>query len=99
MKISISDFQNLMKNLYFHQDSKRGIKSTFAWLVEEIGELAKVIKHEKIDKAKASEEIADIIAWTSSLANLLDIEIENALLKKYPNKCSTCNSLPGQCGK
>lgn len=97
--MKISDFQNLMRDLYFHQDSERGIKSTFAWLVEEIGELAKVIKHEKIDKAKASEEIADIIAWTSSLANLLDIEIEKALQEKYPNKCSKCDSFPCRCGK
>lgn len=96
--MKVSDFQNLMKKLYFHKDSKRGIKDTFVWLVEEIGELAKILKNQNIDKEKASEEIADIIAWTNSLSNLLDIDVEKALYDKYPNKCKKCNSIPCQCG-
>lgn len=100
--MKISDFQDLMKTLYFHRDSRRGIKSTFAWLVEEIGELAKIIKkNEDISRYKkqASEELADIIAWSNSLANLLNIDIEEALLDKYPNKCAKCNSNPCRCEK
>ena len=96
--MKVSDFQNLMKKLYFHKDSKRGIKDTFIWLIEEIGELAKILKYQNIDKKKAAEEIADIIAWTNSLSNLLDIDIEKALYDKYPNRCKKCNSIPCQCG-
>ncbi len=95
--MKISDFQNLMRELYFHRDSERGINRTFIWLVEEIGELANLIKYEKIEKKHISEEIADIIAWTNSLANLLDINIEKALSEKYPKKCLKCNSSPCQC--
>ncbi len=95
--MKISDFQNLMRELYFHRDSERGINRTFIWLVEEIGELANLIKYEKIEKKHISEEIADIIAWTNSLANLLDIDIEKALSEKYPQKCLKCNSSPCQC--
>jgi len=97
--MKISDFQKLMKDLYFYRDSERGILKTFIWLVEEVGELAEVIKEKKIDRKKSSEEIADIFAWTNSLANLLNIDIEEALLKKYPKKCSKCNSLPCKCRK
>lgn len=97
--MKVSDFQNLMKELYFHQDSKRGTKGTFLWLVEEIGELAKALKQKEINKAEASDELADVIAWTCSLANLLEIDLEKALLSKYPNKCKKCNSNPCQCGK
>ncbi len=95
--MKISDFQKLMKELYFHSDSERGINRTFIWLVEEIGELANLLKFEKIEKKQISEEIADIIAWTNSLANLLDIDIEKALSEKYPQKCLKCNSSPCQC--
>ena len=97
--MKISDFQNLMRELYFHRDSERGINRTFIWLVEEIGELANLIKYEKIEKKHISEEIADIIAWTNSLANLLDINIEKALSEKYPKRCIKCNSSPCQCYK
>ena len=70
--------------------------------MEEIGELAKIIKkNEDISRYKkqASEELADIIAWSNSLANLLNIDIEEALLDKYPNKCAKCNSNPCRCEK
>ena len=97
--MKISDFQNLIKELYFHQDSKRGIKDTFIWLVEEIGELANLLKEKKLDNEKISQELADIIAWTISIANLLEIDIENALKEKYPNKCKKCNKNPCECNK
>jgi len=97
--MKISDFQKIIKEIYFNRDSKRGINSTFIWLVEEIGELARILKDRKINKEKASEEIADIIAWANSLANLLDIDVEKVLFDKYPNKCSKCNSIPCRCVK
>jgi len=92
-----SEFQKLIKELYFKKDQARGIKRTFLWLIEEIGELATLLKDTDLDKKKISEEIADIIAWTSSIANLLDIDLESALKHKYPNKCSKCSSNPCIC--
>ena len=87
-----------MKDLYIHQDSKRGIEKTFIWLVEEVGELARTLKKENnIDLKKISEEMADIIAWICSLSNLLEIDLERALIRKYPNKCLKCDSIPCQC--
>jgi len=96
--MKISEFQKLMKDLYFHQDSKRGIEKTFIWLVEEVGELASILKKgSEPDSNKISEEMADIIAWISSLANLLEIDLEVALYNKYPKKCGKCNSNPCYC--
>lgn len=95
----ITEFQNLIKDLYFQKDYNRGIKATFIWLIEEIGELANIIKNPKINKEEASEELADIIAWINSIANLLNIDLEDALLKKYPNMCIKCKSNPCICGK
>jgi NTP pyrophosphatase (non-canonical NTP hydrolase) len=95
--MNISKFQTLIKEIYYHRDSKRGIKNSFIWFVEEVGELARVLKNEDIDKKKASEEIADIFAWLNSIANLLEINIEKNLLDKYPEKCIRCNSKPCIC--
>ena len=98
--MKISEFQELMKKLYFHQDSERGIENTFLWLVEEVGELAHNLKNkDEIDLEGISEEMADIIAWISSLANLIGVNLEKALFKKYPNKCIKCDSNPCKCGK
>ncbi|MFX1375001.1 MAG: MazG nucleotide pyrophosphohydrolase domain-containing protein [Promethearchaeota archaeon] len=97
--MKISEFQKLIKDLYFEQDYKRGRSNTFIWLIEEIGELANILKNQEIDNERTSEEIADIIAWTVSLANLLGVDLESALLKKYPNMCIKCKSNPCICWK
>jgi len=97
--MKISDFQDLLKDLYLQNDLNRGVKSTFIWLVEEVGELATILNSTDINKKKASEELADIIAWTISIANILDIDIEKALFNKYPNTCKKCNCSPCICEK
>lgn len=91
----VSEFQKLMRELYFERDSKRGVEKTMLWLVEEVGELASAVRDG--DEERIKEEIADVIAWVSSLANLLNIEIEDALREKYPGKCIKCNSYPCRC--
>jgi NTP pyrophosphatase (non-canonical NTP hydrolase) len=97
--MEISDFQDLLKELYLQNDLNRGVNSTFIWLIEEIGELATLLNTIDIDKKKVSKEIADIIAWTISIANILEIDIEKALSDKYPNKCKKCSSSPCTCEK
>ena len=97
--MKISEFQNLIKDLYFITDQNRGIEKTFIWLIEEIGEFARILRSKDINITNASEELSDIIAWTSSLANLLGIDLESAISKKYPGMCSKCKSNPCVCGK
>ena len=95
--MKILEFQNLIKELYLHKDKSRGLNSTFIWLIEEIGELARILIKGEIERNKIEEELADIVAWTCSIANLLDINLESALSKKYPNFCIKCKSNPCIC--
>lgn len=101
----IKEFQDLMKDLYFSSDSKRGIHRTALWLVEEMGELMHQLKKpietlkEPEVKENIGEEMADIIAWIGSLANLLEIDLESELNKKYPGKCPKCGKNPCVCNK
>lgn len=44
-----------------------------------------------------AEELADIIAWAASFANLEGIDLEEAMIKKYPGACYYCNSVPCRC--
>lgn len=95
--MKISDFQNLIKEIYLEKDNDRGLRGTFIWLVEEIGELATLINSKEKNENNISEELAHVIAWTISLANILDINIENAIHKEYPDKCKKCGSIPCNC--
>ena len=97
--MKISEFQNLIKDLYYEQDQDRGIDTTFIWLIEEIGEFARILRSKEMNIKNASEELADIIAWTNSLANLLEIDLELAITRKYPDICLKCRSKPCACRK
>ncbi|MFW6128446.1 MAG: MazG nucleotide pyrophosphohydrolase domain-containing protein, partial [Halobacteriota archaeon] len=65
------------------------------WLVEEVGELAEAVRKDE----DIGEEIADIMAWSVSLANLYDIDVEKEVNKKYPGYCIKCGSKPCRCGE
>ncbi len=93
--MEVKEFQQLIKKIYFSRDKQRGVEKTYMWFSEESGELAEAIR--LADHKKIEEEIADVLAWTVSIANLHGIDIEAALAKKYPGKCAKCNKLPCGC--
>ena len=99
--MNIREFQQLMADLYFHNDQKRGIHRTALWLMEEMGELSAELKHDQLNlnKDAIKEEMADIYAWVASLANLLEIDLNDAVSKKYPDKCLKCGENPCVCEK
>lgn len=79
--MNIQCLQQAMREAYYERDRGRGLYATFTWLVEEIGELAEAILDG--DKTRIEEEIADVIAWTLSLANLLEVDVGKAMSRKY----------------
>ena len=91
----ISEFQELMRQLYFHRDSERGVKGTYEWLADELEELREAL--EGSDKEATEKEFADVIAWLASLANITGIDLESAALKKYDGKCPKCRQASCQC--
>ncbi len=91
----IHEFQNLMRRLYFHRDSERGAMGTYEWLTDEVEELGDALKAN--DKKGMEEEFADVIAWLASLANVLNIDLEEEALTKYDNRCPKCRRAPCRC--
>jgi NTP pyrophosphatase (non-canonical NTP hydrolase) len=95
--MQIREFQQLMKELYGDNDRGRGLQKTMLWFYEETGELAEAMRKE--DRDAIAEEMADVFAWMVSLANMLDIDVEEACLAKYPMKCPRCGDTPCTCSK
>lgn len=91
----IQEFQNHMKRLYYHKDSKRGAEKTYIWFTQEVGELGKAMLDK--DKEAIKNETSDVLAWLLSLCNLLDIDLEEAAVSKYGNNCPKCNKSPCEC--
>ncbi|MEM0084972.1 MAG: MazG nucleotide pyrophosphohydrolase domain-containing protein [Candidatus Methanomethylicia archaeon] len=93
--MQLSEVQQLIKEIYFNRDRERGIEKTFIWFVEEVGEFAKTLK--KGSKSDVENELADVFAWLLSLANLLEIDLENAFTSKYNWCCPRCKQNPCKC--
>ena len=91
----IREFQDLMRSLYFHRDSDRGVTGTYEWLVDEVKELSEALHSNNLKEAE--KEFADVIAWLASLANVTGIDLERAALEKYPGTCPKCGHIPCQC--
>jgi len=93
--VSIRKFQEMMKTLYFVRDKKRGEQDTLNWLQDELDELKEALHDGKIDSIK--KEFADVFAWLASLANISNVDLEKAVLKKYNKKCPKCFTSPCLC--
>ncbi|MFQ5758068.1 MAG: MazG nucleotide pyrophosphohydrolase domain-containing protein [Candidatus Bathyarchaeia archaeon] len=91
----VREFQDMMRQIYLHRDSKRGAKGTYEWLVDEIEELEEALRER--DKDALEDEFADALAWLASLANVVNIDLEKAALAKYNNKCPKCQEIPCTC--
>ena len=85
----------MMRQIYFHRDSERGTVGTFNWLVEEVEELREALKEG--DKKAIETEFADVFAWLASLANIVNIDLEKAVISKYDNRCPKCGLTPCEC--
>ncbi len=94
--ISLKDFQHLIHTMYFDKDAERGVSGTFMWLMEEIGELASALRTGN-DRDNLEEEFADVIAWLTTIANVVNIDLSAALQKKYGSGCPGCSRFTCQC--
>jgi NTP pyrophosphatase (non-canonical NTP hydrolase) len=93
--VEVSAFQGLIRDIYFQRDARRGLDKTFLWFLEEVGELTR--SYRRGERAEIGSEMADVLAWLASMANLLEVDLESELSKKYPRACPLCLSVPCTC--
>lgn len=94
-EVTFSDFQALIRKMYFDKDQERGVDGTFMWLMEEVGELAAALREGSAEDK--SEEFADVIAWLATIANVAGVDLGSAIHKKYGTGCPGCNKLVCDC--
>jgi NTP pyrophosphatase (non-canonical NTP hydrolase) len=93
--MELSELQELMTRTYGQRDRARGVPATIAWLAEELGELAQAAR--KGTKTEQLHELSDVLAWLASLANQLDLSLEEAV-SRYADGCPKCQAAPCCCG-
>lgn len=93
--MEISGFQRQIEAVYLDRDRTRGAARTFAWLVEEVGELSRALRHD--DRANLEDEFADVFAWLASLASLVGVDLGSVAEARYGTGCPKCGSVPCAC--
>lgn len=86
LSVTIAQFQALIRERYYETDRRRGAAATWLWLTEEFGELASAVGNAvkgEPDPANLREEFADVLAWLATIANVLDVDLEEAITEKY----------------
>lgn len=86
--ITLAEFQQLIRKMYLPKDIARGVDGTFMWLVEEIGELAAALRDGTQEERAA--EFADVLAWLTTIANIVEIDLTEAVAGKYGSGCPGC---------
>jgi NTP pyrophosphatase (non-canonical NTP hydrolase) len=93
--VSLADFQDLIRRMYLEKDVARGIDGTFMWFMEEVGELAAVLR--KGTHEERSAEFADVLAWLATIANVAGVELSEAVMRKYGSGCPGCGQFVCVC--
>jgi NTP pyrophosphatase (non-canonical NTP hydrolase) len=92
--VELTRLQELMEATYGQRDRARGVPASVAWLAEEVGEFAKAAR--KGTRDEQVEELADVLAWTASLANQLGLSMDEAVAR-YADGCPKCAAIPCGC--
>ena len=93
--INLAEFQQLIRNMYLDRDVARGVDGTFMWLMEEVGELAAALREGTHEQRTA--EFADVLAWLTTIANVVGVDLTEAVTKKYGAGCPGCGKLVCTC--
>jgi NTP pyrophosphatase (non-canonical NTP hydrolase) len=92
---TLGELQRRIRETYGAKDEARGDAGAFLWLTEEFGELATALRSGT--QEELGLEMADVLAWLVTLANIRGIDLEAAAWRKYGRSCPGCHSVPCRC--
>jgi len=93
--VTLAEFQELIRQMYLPRDVARGADGTFMWLVEEIGELAAALR--EVTQQERAAEFADVLAWLTTIANVVQVDLTEAVIEKYGSGCPGCGRFVCTC--
>jgi NTP pyrophosphatase (non-canonical NTP hydrolase) len=93
--VTLASFQQLIRDMYLEKDLARGVDGTFMWLMEEVGELASALRNGTHEERLG--EFADVLAWLTTIANVVGVDLTEAVTRKYGTGCPGCGQLVCVC--
>jgi len=75
---------------FSRKDERKHMDEAIALHTEEVGELAGELRERDRDRKNLEEEFADVLAWLATIANVVDIDLTQAITNKYGTGCPGC---------
>ena len=95
--MTLADLQKMIRETYGAKDASRGVEGTFMWFIQEVGELATALRSGAAQEK--AYEFADVLAWLATLANIADVDLDQAIAAKYGAGCPGCGKSPCECAR
>jgi len=92
--MTLDELQDKIRAIYGVKDDRRGKDGTFIWFAAEVGELGEAVRLG--EKQGMEEEIGDCLAWLATLANVVGVNLGEAV-QKYVDACPGCGETPCIC--
>ena len=103
---SITQWQKHLDNLYGKKNREKGINAVLNRLEKEKKELVKIEPMRQMGNYNNNQveeeyalELADTMAWTMGAANILNINLLEAIKSRYGNGCKKCEEYECVCGR
>jgi NTP pyrophosphatase (non-canonical NTP hydrolase) len=93
--MTLAELQRVIRETNGARDCRRGVEGTFMWFMEEVGELAGALRRGTHEER--TQEFADVLAWLATLANVVEVDLDQAVLVKYGAGCPGCRQIPCAC--
>jgi NTP pyrophosphatase (non-canonical NTP hydrolase) len=93
--MTLAELQRVILETYGARDRRRGVEGTFMWFMEEVGELAAALRRGTGEER--TQEFADVLAWLATLANVVEVDLDQAVQVKYGAGCPGCRQIPCAC--
>jgi NTP pyrophosphatase (non-canonical NTP hydrolase) len=95
--VTLRELQQVIQVTFGSRDARRGVEGTFMWFMEEVGELAAALRSGQ-DREQLQHEFADVLAWLATLANIANVDLDEAVERLYRSGCPKCHCRPCRCG-
>lgn len=103
---SLKDWCSHLNKIYGPKNKEKGLENLLNRLFKEISELLSLSMRipnmsttaslDEIEEEFALE-LSDALAWTIAIANLLEVDLEKAVLNRYGQGCWKCHQIPCHC--
>jgi NTP pyrophosphatase (non-canonical NTP hydrolase) len=100
---SVHAWQAILRGRYGDKNKGLGIDNIFARLVSEIAEVIELQEPQwqLVDLDRLEEEyyseLADVFAWICAACSVMDIELQEIVLRLYSKGCSVCRKPRCEC--